>query len=72
MVRDNDIKECKISFFGEDTTSGSVFLTKQEYEIMKKNLNPKNWYNKYESGIYAPVVEIYCDEFEPGRVYSVS
>lgn len=68
MVRDNDIKECRITYHGEDTTEGSVFLTKQEYEIMKKNLDTKNWCNKYTSGIYTPVVSIYCDDFEPGRV----
>ena len=66
MVRDKDIKECKISYLGQDEVTGSVFLTKQEYEIMKKNMNPKNWYNKVESGIYSPIVDIFCKEFELG------
>ena len=72
MIRDNDIKECRITYAAEDTVEGSVFLTKQEYEIMKKNMNPDNWCNKSSTGCWTPRVDIYCEDFEPGRVYSVS
>lgn len=65
-MRDDDIKECRITFIGEDTIEGSVFLTKEEYTIMKKNLDPKNWSNVHEEGQYTPSVYIYCEEFEHG------
>ena len=64
MVRDKDIKECRIGYSAEDSLEGSVFLTKQEYEIMKKNMDTNKWYNKSSTGCWTPRVFIYCEEFE--------
>lgn len=64
MIRDNDIKECRIRLRAEDNISGSVFLTKQEYEIVKKTIDQRNWSNVKADGNWTGSIDIYCEEFE--------
>lgn len=59
-----DTRECRIIFRGEDSVEGSVFLTKEQYQLVKTTINSKNWCNKSETGRYTPSVDIYCEEYE--------
>lgn len=64
MPSDENVKECRIIFRGEDSVEGSVFLTKEQYKLVKTTINSENWCNKSETGRYTPDVDIYCEEFE--------
>lgn len=64
MPSDENVKECRIYLRGEDSVEGSVFLTKEQYKLVKITLNSEKWCNKSETGMWTPTVEIYCEEFE--------
>lgn len=64
MPSDENVKECRIIFRGEDSVEGSVFLTKEQYRLVKTVIDPLNWCNRSETGMWTPSVDIFCEEYE--------
>lgn len=53
--------KCYLSQSAEDTTTGTMMLTKKEYELVKRVANYSNWDNCIESD-WCGSLDIYCPE----------
>lgn len=57
--------KCDLSLSAEDNATGYMYLTREEYEIVKKVSNIANWEN-FEGGGWCGIFSIYCEELEIG------
>ena len=54
---------CMLEYNAEGRCSGYMYLTKQEYETVKRVVNTDNWSNVDDEG-YAGSLSIYCKKLE--------
>ena len=54
---------CDLRYSAEGDCTGYMYLTKQEYETVKKVVNTCNWQNVCDEG-YAGSLSIYCKKLE--------
>ena len=55
--------KCDLWLSGEERTSGTMMLTKSEYELIKRVSNEANWDNLC-AGMWSGSFGIYCEELE--------
>ena len=54
---------CELEYNAEGRCSGYMYLTKQEYETVKKVVNTDNWSDVNDEG-WSGSMYIYCKELE--------
>lgn len=54
---------CELEYNAEGRCSGYMYLTKQEYEIVKEVVNTDNWSDVNDEG-WSGSMSIYCEELE--------
>ena len=57
--------KCYLTISGEDYSTGTMMLTKEEYEIVKRVTNSNNWDNA-DIGLWSGNFWIECEELEGG------
>ena len=55
--------KCDLWLSAEETTTGTMMLTKSEYEIVNRVSNIRNWDN-LDLGLWTGGFGIYCEELE--------
>lgn len=64
VKKDNDQKyECHLEYCAECDTSGSIMLTKEEYETVKRVANTDNW-NNLKWSPFSGILIIWCDDLD--------
>lgn len=58
---------CDLQYSAEGDCTGYMYLTKQEYETVKKVVNTCNWQNVCDEG-YAGRLSIYCKKLEEKKL----
>ena len=55
--------ECHLEYQAEGVTSGTMMLTKDEYELVKRVIDTDNWDN-FKAEEWSGSLDIWCDELE--------
>lgn len=61
--RTNDKYKCDLCLSGEDSTCGTMMLTKAEYNTVKRVTNPNNW-DDLDAHLWSGSFNIECEELE--------
>ena len=55
--------ECKVGLYAEEDTTGVIYLTEDEYKLVRYVTNPDNW-EHVDSGVYCGSFCITCEDLD--------
>lgn len=55
--------KCELCYSAEESTTGTMMLTKKEYEFAKRLTDPNNWDNLRDN-LWSGHLSVYCEELD--------